>query len=321
MTSANARCRALTEIKAVLAAEFQECARIATRENDMGVTLSTARVLAATASMAGLLLVGAAGASFAQQPAPTPSPADLEKHKTTPGGQYQPSLDVLSGDKMEQPGVKPGDPTLTKAEFDQASRIYFERCAGCHGVLRKGATGKPLTPDLTKKLGYEYLRDFITYGSPGGMPNWGTSGELQQPEVELMARYLLNEPAQPPEFGLKEMKESWKVVIPVDKRPTRKMNKLDIDNLFSVTLRDAGEIALIDGTTKKIEYILKTGYAVHIYRMSASGRHLSTVGRDSKINLVDLWMDPPQTVAEIKIGTEARSVETSKFKGYEDKYA
>jgi len=283
--------------------------------------LSTPRALLAAVAATGLIIASATTMSFAQQQPPKPSPADLEKHRTTPGGQYQPSLDVMGEKAVEQPGVKPGDPNLTKAEFDQASRIYFERCAGCHGVLRKGATGKPLTPDLTKKLGYEYLRDFITYGSPGGMPNWGTSGELQQKEVELMARYLLNEPAQPPEFGLKEMKESWKVIIPVDKRPTRQMNKLDIDNLFSVTLRDAGEIALIDGTTKKIEYILKTGYAVHISRMSASGRYLYTVGRDSKINLVDLWMDPPQTVAEIKIGTEARSVETSKYKGYEDRFA
>ena len=39
------------------------------------------------------------------------------------------------------------------------------------------------------------------------------------------------------------------------------------------------------------------------------------IGRDAKINLIDLWMDPPQTVAEIKIGLEARSVETSKYKG------
>ncbi|HZR88090.1 MAG TPA: cytochrome D1 domain-containing protein [Bradyrhizobium sp.] len=251
----------------------------------------------------------------------TPKPADIEQHKTTPGGQYQPSLDVLGAKPTEQPGTRPGDPNLTKAEFDQANRIYFERCAGCHGVLRKGATGKPLTPDLTKKLGFEYLRDFITYGSPGGMPNWGSSGQLSQTEVELMARYLLNEPAQPPEFGLKEMKESWKVLVPVAQRPTKKMNNLDIDNLFSVTLRDAGEVALIDGNTKKIEHILKSGYAVHISRMSASGRYLYIIGRDAKLNLIDLWMDPPQTVAELKIGTEARSVETSKFKGYEDKYA
>jgi nitrite reductase (NO-forming)/hydroxylamine reductase len=264
------------------------------------------------------LLAGAPAFAQEQQ---KPKPSDVQQHRTTPGGQYQPSLDVLGEKPLEQPGAKPGDPILSKDEFQQASRIYFERCAGCHGVLRKGATGKALTPDLTKKLGFEYLRDFITYGSPGGMPNWGTSGELQEKQVELMARYLLNEPAQPPEYGLKEMKDTWKVVVPVDKRPTKKMNKLDIDNLFSVTLRDSGEIALIDGETKKIEHIIKTGYAVHISRMSASGRYLFAIGRDAKINLIDLWMDPPQTVAEIKVGAEARSVESSKFKGYEDKYA
>lgn len=32
-------------------------------------------------------------------------------------------------------------------------------------------------------------------------------------------------------------------------------------------------------------------------------------------------MDPPQRVAEIKVGLEARSVETSKYEGYEDRYA
>lgn len=277
--------------------------------------------LMGVAGAVGIFFLGIPTSTFAQQQPAKPSPADLQQHRTTPGGQYQPSLDVLGEKPTEQPGVKPGDPALTKAEFEQASRIYFERCAGCHGVLRKGATGKPLTPDLTKKLGFEYLRDFITYGSPAGMPNWGTSGQLKKEEVELMARYLLNEPAQPPEFGMKEMKLTWKVLVPVDKRPTKKLNKLDIDNLFSVTLRDAGEVALIGGDSKKIETIIKAGYAVHISRLSASGRYLYTIGRDAKINLVDLWMDPPQTVAEIKIGTEARSVETSKFKGYEDKYA
>ena len=46
-----------------------------------------------------------------------------------------------------------------------------------------------------------------------------------------------------------------------------------------------------------------------------------TIGRDAKIDMIDLFMDPPQVVAEIKIGLEARSVETSKYKGYEDKIA
>jgi hypothetical protein len=55
--------------------------------------------------------------------------------------------------------------------------------------------------------------------------------------------------------------------------------------------------------------------------MSASGRYLFVIGRDAKINLIDLWMEKPDTVAEIKVGMEARSVESSKAKGYEDKYA
>ena len=37
--------------------------------------------------------------------------------------------------------------------------------------------------------------------------------------------------------------------------------------------------------------------------------------------MIDLWMEKPDNVAEIRVGLEARSVETSKFKGYEDKLA
>jgi nitrite reductase (NO-forming) / hydroxylamine reductase len=285
----------------------------------------TKSALVAAVALIGISAAVPPTASRAQQPPQAqpqrPAPAELEKHKTTPGGQYQPSLDVMSKEKLEEPGTKPGDPHLTDAEFQRANQIYFERCAGCHGVLRKGATGRPLTTNITKERGYEYLRDFINYGSPAGMPNWGTSGQLTDTDVDLMARYLLNEPAQPPEFGMPEIKASWKVLVPVADRPREKMNNLDIDNLFSVTLRDSGEIGLIDGNSKQIDQVIKTGYAVHISRVSASGRYLYTIGRDAKIDLIDLWMDPPQTVAEIKIGTEARSVETSKMKGWEDKYA
>ena len=133
-----------------------------------------------------LILMASTAPVLAQQ---KPSPAEIKKHDTTPGGRYEPSLDVLQ-EKLEPPGSKPGIPSLTAEEFTQANQIYFERCAGCHGVLRKGATGKALTPDLTLPRGTDYLKVFIGYGSPAGMPNWGTSGELTQAEVDLMARYI-----------------------------------------------------------------------------------------------------------------------------------
>jgi len=249
-----------------------------------------------------------------------PAQAQSTAHpKTTPGElRYK-------GAPAEEVGgaqvVTPGAPALSEAEFATAQKLYFERCAGCHGVLRKGATGKPLTPDITQERGVDYLKVFINFGSPAGMPNWGTSGEFSDEQVDLMARFLMHEPPTPPEWGMPEMKATWKVLVPVDKRPTKQMNSYNLSNVFSVTLRDSGQVALIDGDTKKIINIVDTGYAVHISRLSSSGRYIYTIGRDALINLIDLWMEKPDTVAAIKIGLEARSVETSKFKGWEDKYA
>jgi nitrite reductase (NO-forming)/hydroxylamine reductase len=260
----------------------------------------------------GVLLFSAAALAQPTQPGRAPV--------TDPEIRYQAGGSPLENVEMHQ-DINPKAPPMTKPEFDRARQIYFERCAGCHGVLRKGATGKPLTPDITLARGTEYLKVFINYGSPAGMPNWGTAGELTAQEVDLMARYIQNTPPTPPEFGLADMKKSWKVIIPPEKRPKKKENAYNIDNIFATTLRDTGEVALIDGDTKKVNNIVKTGYAVHISRTSASGRYVYTIGRDAKINLIDLWMAKPDNVAEIKIGLEARSVETSRAKGYEDKLA
>jgi nitrite reductase (NO-forming)/hydroxylamine reductase len=255
-------------------------------------------------------------------PAPKKTAQSPTEHPETTVAQlkYQGAPSTI-GAASAQIKITPGAPNMTLSEFDRARQIYFERCAGCHGVLRKGATGKPLTPDITQKKGTDYLKVFIGYGSPAGMPNWGSSGEFSDADVDLMARYVQHEPPTPPEFGMPQVRESWTQFVPADQRPTRKMNNFNIDNFFAVTLRDSGEVALIDGDTKQIANIVKTGYAVHISRLSDSGRYVYTIGRDAKIDLIDLWMEKPDKVAEIKVGLEARSVETSKYQGYEDKYA
>ncbi len=269
--------------------------------------MKTPQIVLSSLAMAAMLV---AGTSLAQD----------KKSITQPEANYQAGSSPLASEPMYQ-SSNPKAPPLTQAEFDQARKIYFERCAGCHGVLRKGATGKPLTPDLTQEKGTDYLKVFIAYGSPAGMPNWQTSGEMTEKEVDLMARYIQHDAPTPPEYSLDDMKATWKVIVPPEKRPKKKMNNFNISNIFSTTLRDTGEVALIDGDTKQIINIVKTGYAVHISRTSASGRYLFVIGRDAKINMIDLWMEKPDNVAEIRTGLEARSVETSKFKGFEDKYA
>ncbi|MDP2821353.1 MAG: cytochrome c, partial [Sulfuritalea sp.] len=101
-------------------------------------------------------------------------------------------------------------PTLTAAEKDAAKKIYFERCAGCHGVLRKGATGKSLEPHWTKtdkagvkteggtlKLGQARLEKVIAYGTDGGMVNYDDI--LTKDEITLVSKYIQNIPDVPPE--------------------------------------------------------------------------------------------------------------------------
>ncbi len=131
-------------------------------------------------------LFAAAGA-LAQEKKPEAAhePAELK---------YQAGGSPLAGEPMVH-STNPKAPPMTKAEFDSARKIYFERCAGCHGVLRKGATGKPLTPDITIGKGTDYLKVFINYGSPAGMPNWRTSGEMDEKTVDLMARYVQQDAA------------------------------------------------------------------------------------------------------------------------------
>lgn len=220
---------------------------------------------------------------------------------------------------MGASGAMAQEATLAKEAKEATAKVYFERCAGCHGVLRKGATGKNLEPEPSKKLGQARLEKILAQGTEGGMPNFDDI--LTKDEIKNMATYLQMTPDTPPEWGMKEMMASWKLLIPVDKRPTKQMNNINLNNVFSVTLRDAGEVALIDGDTKKIWGIVKTGYAVHISRLSYSGRYVYVIGRDGRLDMIDMWFEKPTTVATIKVGLDARSVDTSKFKGYEDKYA
>ena len=149
--------------------------------------MSMKRILVMSVAAAFAVLPLLTGGAYGQDKAP-------EKAKQKPRVsdaeiRYQAGGSPLGKVEMHQ-DTNPKAPKMTKEEFDTGRQIYFERCAGCHGVLRKGATGKALTPDLTVAKGTPYLKTFIAYGSPAGMPNWQTSGEMTEKQVDVMARYI-----------------------------------------------------------------------------------------------------------------------------------
>jgi len=81
--------------------------------------------------------------------------------------------------------LPPPPPITPEEEMEIAKQIFFNRCAGCHGVLRKGATDPSLLPEnRTRLLGTEGIKVFITYGTPRGMSDWVRQGIISEKEIE-----------------------------------------------------------------------------------------------------------------------------------------
>lgn len=215
--------------------------------------------------------------------------------------------------------VTAAEPTLSEEDFEQAKTIYFQRCAGCHGTLRKGATGKNLEPDNTRKLGQERLEKIIQYGTEGGMNNFD---DIMTPEeIKIMATYIQMEPPIPPEMSLALMKERHHVFVEPKDYPTKPLHGRNWENFFLVIERDVGKVAVIDGDKKEVVAHIPTGYAVHVLKAAEHheglksenpGRFWYTQGRDGKLTKIDLWQTPDKMkVAEVQIAYDARDVAVS----------
>ena len=216
--------------------------------------------------------------------------------------------------------AQPATPSLSEADFEQAKTMYFQRCAGCHGVLRKGATGKNLEPKETLELGQKRLEQIIAYGTEGGMNNFDDI--FSKKEISTLATYIQMEPPVPPEMSLAMMKKHTKEFVSPKDYPTKPMHGRNWENFFVVIERDAGTAAIIDGDTKEIVAHLDTGYAVHVIKgtehhktehpKDAVGRFWYTIGRDGKVNKIDLWQTPDKMlVAETKMAYDARDIAVS----------
>ncbi|MFQ5536504.1 MAG: cytochrome D1 domain-containing protein [Gemmatimonadota bacterium] len=245
------------------------------------------------------------------------APANLSEEEIVQVLEY---IEAVSEGAVSVEEEEEGPIEMTPEEFARAQNIYFDRCAGCHGTLRAGATGPNIQPETTLQRGTAVLKATLAHGLPGGMPAWGDAGILSPEEIDLMARYVQLDPPSPPARPMSMIRDSWDLMIPVDERPDRPMTKRNWENYFGVVLRDAGQIAIIDGDTKEKVAIINTGFAVHILRSSSTGRYFYAVGRDGKVSLIDLWTETPTLVAQVKGCADARSVDGSKFKGYEDRY-
>ena len=213
-------------------------------------------------------------------------------------------------------------PTMSEADFEATKLLYFQQCAGCHGVLRKGATGKNLEPKESAKLGQRRLERIISLGTEGGMNNFDKI--LTPEQITNLSTYIQIDPPIPPEMSLAEMKERRHVYVDPKDYPTKPLHGRNWQNFFVVIERDVGKMAIIDGDTKEVLAHVPTGYAVHVTKALEKhkvlspknkndiGRFWYTMGRDGKMSKLDLWQTPDKMlVADVPIAYDARDVAVS----------
>ncbi|WP_440875840.1 cytochrome D1 domain-containing protein [Thalassotalea sp. PLHSN55] len=215
--------------------------------------------------------------------------------------------------------VSAAEPTLSKADFEKAQLHYFQRCAGCHGVLRKGATGKNLEPENMLKKGQKRLEKIIALGTEGGMNNFDDL--FTKEEIANLSTFIQMTPPVPPEMSLEQMRSHTKQYVAPKDYPTKPVHGRNWKNFFVVIERDAGKAAIVDGDTKEIIDHIDTGYAVHVIKGTEHhkkdhakdvGRFWYTIGRDGKVNKIDLWQKPGKMlVAETKMAYDARDIAVS----------
>ncbi len=248
-----------------------------------------------------------------------------QRMKLIRGHQWQYFEDVSGSPLGDLPAlderVTSAGPPMTTDEFQRARSLYYSYCTGCHGVLRQGTAGTPLTPSAMRERGTEYLKAVINYGAISGMPDWGTGGALKALDVDLLARFLQHEVPKAPDLDAAAIRATWRVHTPKSERPEHSQHPFSLDDLFAVMLHDPAQIAFIHGPTRKIIATTPVGRAPHKARLSASGRYLYVISRDGTLTLIDLYFAKPRRVAEVRVGYEARAVGVSRFPGYQDRYA
>ena len=218
--------------------------------------------------------------------------------------------------------LQPSAPVaLTETQFNQSRDLYFNHCAGCHGLYRKGATGPNIGEARSQSIGTDGLGATMRYGTPGGMPNLGQSGILTRRPRSPSSVVLPATAAAGRRRRCRwpEIQASWNLIVPVAQRPTTPQTARNWENYFGVVLRDAGKIAIFDGDTKK-KSCGRTSVSPCTSCVSSSGplllRH-----RPRRPGIADR---PVGEHAEHRRDGEGlprrRSVDGSKFAGYEDSY-
>ncbi len=190
-----------------------------------------------------------------------------------------------------------------------ASALFQQYCAECHGSDRLGGTGPALIPDNFSRLEPEAARGVILNGRPASQM-LGFADRLTAAQAQALVDLIFQPPAQTPAWGMDRIEASRQVLVQAKDLPERPQYDADPLNLFVVVETGDHHATILDGDRLEPIHRFATHRALHGGpKFSPDGRFVYFASRDGWISKFDLY--GLKTVAELRAGINTRNLAVS----------
>ena len=190
-----------------------------------------------------------------------------------------------------------------------ATALYNEHCAACHGADRLGGIGPALLPENLKRLRKKKAAKVIRNGRPATQME-GVDKSVTDAQIAAMVDYIYTPLAKIPSWGEKEMMESYTVHNEMKDLPDKPQHDADPLNLFTVVETGDHHVTILDGDKFEPIWRFPSRFALHGgAKYSPDGRYVYFGSRDGWVSKYDLYSLKP--LYEIRAGINTRNIAVS----------
>ncbi|MBK9346706.1 MAG: c-type cytochrome [Burkholderiales bacterium] len=190
-----------------------------------------------------------------------------------------------------------------------ASAVFQQHCAACHGVDRLGGTGPALLPENLERLRRPEALRVIREGRQATQMG-GFGSVLNEAEIAALAAWIYTPVSPQPVWSEADIRATRVVHHAPGSLPDKPAFSADPLNLFVVVEAGDHHVSVLDGD--KLEPIARsaTRFALHGGpKFSPNGRYVYFGSRDGWVSKYDLWN--LKTVVEVRAGINTRNVAVS----------
>lgn len=195
------------------------------------------------------------------------------------------------------------------APAPDASALFQQHCASCHGADRLGASGPALLPESLQRLRKDAAARAIADGRAATQMQ-GFRDLLSAEETAALVELIYRPLPEPPLWSIEQIEASRTVHTPAAELPQRPVHQADPLNLFTVVEAGDHHVTILDGDRFEPLWRFQSRFALHGgAKYSPDGRFVYLGSRDGWVSKYDLYGLKP--VAEVRVGINLRNIAVS----------